>query len=76
MCAAIIAYFPIIFVINKNILDRRAPAVKYDHTASSGSEWLLSGQRLDEQLGADKEMHISDNSQTLTVTLLIWWHQL
>jgi len=33
MCAAIIAYFPFISVINKN---RRAPAVKYDHTASIG----------------------------------------
>jgi len=36
MCAAIIAYFLFIFVINKNVLNRRAPAVKYDHAASSG----------------------------------------
>jgi len=43
MCAAIIAYFPFIIVINKN---RRAPAVKYDHTASSGGLWpLLPVQR-------------------------------
>jgi len=36
MCAAIISNIPFILVINKNILNRRAPAVKYDHTASSG----------------------------------------
>ena len=29
MCAAIIAYIPFIIVINKNILNRRAPAVKF-----------------------------------------------
>ena len=34
MCAAIIAYIPSILVINKNILNRRAPAVKYDQTAA------------------------------------------
>ena len=34
--AAIISNIPFIFVINKNILNRKAPAVKYDHTASSG----------------------------------------
>ena len=34
MCAAIIAYIPFIIVINKNILNRRAPAVKYDHKLS------------------------------------------
>ena len=48
------------------ILNRRAPAVKYDHTASSWGLWPLSCQRLHQQLGADKEMHISYNSQTLT----------
>ena len=40
MCAAIIAKIPFISVINKNIFNRRAPAVKYDHTASSGGLWL------------------------------------
>jgi len=45
MCAAIIAYIPIIFVINKNILTRRAPILKYDYTVSSGGLWPLSGQR-------------------------------
>ena len=52
---------------------QKGPSAKYDHTASSGGLWLLSGQRLQQQ-GADKEMHIADNSQTLT--LFIWWHQL
>ena len=60
-----------IFVINKN---RRAPAVKYDHAASSGGLWPLSHQQLHQQLGADKEMHILDKSFTLT--MLIWWEQL
>ena len=40
--------------------------MKYDHTASSGGLWPLSYQRLHQQLGANKEMHILDNSQTLT----------
>jgi len=51
---------------------RRSPATarKYDHTTStcSGGLWPLSCQ----QLGANKEMHILDNSQTLNP--LIWWH--
>ena len=37
--------FPFIIVINKNLLNRRAPAVKYDHTISSGGLWPLPGQR-------------------------------
>ena len=45
MGAAIIAYIPFIIVINKNILNRRAAAVKYDHTASSGGLWPLPGQQ-------------------------------
>ena len=45
MGAAIIAYIPFIIVINKNILNRRAAAVKYDHTASSGGLWPLPGPR-------------------------------
>ena len=45
MCAAIIAYIPFIIVINKIILNRSAPAVNYDHTASSGGLWPLPGQR-------------------------------
>ena len=53
---------------------RRVPAVKCDHTASIGGLWPLSCQRSCQQLGADKEMHILDNSQTLNP--LIWWHQL
>jgi len=40
--------------------------VKYDHTASSGGLCPLFCQRLQQQLGADEEMHILDNSQTLT----------
>jgi len=31
MCAAIIAYIPFIFVINKNILNRRAPAPSHSN---------------------------------------------
>jgi len=46
---------------------RRAPAVKYAHTASSGGLWPLSCQRLYQQLGANKEMH---NSQTFTPLIL------
>ena len=46
-------------LINKN---RKAPAMKYDRTASSGGLWPLSCQRLHKQLGADKDMHILDNS--------------
>ena len=53
---------------------RRAPDVKYDHTASNGGLWPLSFQRSSQQLGAVKEMHVLDNSQTLNP--LIWWHQL
>ena len=45
MCVAIIAYSPFIIVINKNILNRRAPGVKYDHTARSGGLWPLLGQQ-------------------------------
>jgi len=46
MCAAIIAYIPFIIVVNKNILNRRALAVKYDHSASSGGyNGLNPGQR-------------------------------
>ena len=48
--------------------------VKYDHTGSSGGLWPLSCKRSCQQLGANKEMHILDNSQTLN--LLIWWRQL
>ena len=44
---------------------RRAPAVKYDHTASSGVLWPLSCQRSCQQFGTNEEMHILDNSQTL-----------
>mgnify|MGYP007091332508 CR=1 FL=1 len=43
MSAAIIAYIPFIIIINKNILNRKAPAVKNDHTASSGRFWPLPG---------------------------------
>ena len=57
--------FSFIIVINKN---RRAPAVKYDHTASSGGLWPLSCQQLHQQLGDDKEMHILDYSQTLKLS--------
>ena len=39
MCAAIIAYIPFIIVINIKILNSRAPALKYDLTASSGGLW-------------------------------------
>ena len=58
-------------ILSVERLNRRAPAVKYNHTASSGGLWLLSGQRLHQQ-GAHKEMHIANNVQTLTP--LIWWH--
>ena len=37
--------FPSYLLSTKNILNRRAPAVKYDHTASSVGLWPLSGQR-------------------------------
>ena len=43
ICAAIISNIPFIFVINKNILNRKAPAVKYDHKASSG-EYTARGK--------------------------------
>jgi len=43
--ASIISNIPFIFVINKNILNRKAPAVKYDHTASSGGLRPLPGQQ-------------------------------
>ena len=48
MCAAIIliAYIPFIIVINKDILNRRAHAVKYDHTVRSGGLWPLPGQQI------------------------------
>ena len=52
------------------ILNRRPPAVKYAHTASSGGLWSLFRQGLHQQLGADKDMHISYNSQTLTPLIL------
>ena len=48
---------------------RVAPAVKYEHTASSGGLWPLSCQRFCRQLDANKEMHILDNSQTLTLLI-------
>ena len=35
--------FPSYLLSTKNILNRRAPAVKYDHTASSVGLWPLSG---------------------------------
>ena len=38
MCAAIIAYIPLLIVVNTNILNR-SPTVKYDRTASSGGLW-------------------------------------
>ena len=55
MCAAIIAYIPFIILISKHILNRRAPAVKYDHTASGGGLCPLPGNGY-------KEMQNSDNS--------------
>ena len=44
MCAAIIEYITFIIVININILNSRAPALKYDRTASSGGLWSLPAQ--------------------------------
>ena len=43
--------------------------MQYDGTASSGGLIPLSCQRLHQQLSADKEMHILDNSQTLTTLI-------
>ena len=58
MCAAIIAYIPFINCYQQKhaclgpqqgltLLEDRAwaPAVRYDHTASSGGLWPLPGQR-------------------------------
>jgi len=44
----------------------KTEGLKYDHIASSGGLCPLFCQRLHQQLGVEKEMHILDNSQTLT----------
>ena len=59
-------------ILSVERVHRRAPAVKYDHQPVVGGLWPLAYQRLHQQFGADKEMHISDNSQILTP--LILWH--
>ena len=61
-------------ILSVDRVHRRAPAVKYPYTASSEGLWILSCQQLHQQLGADKEIYISDHSQTLT--RLIFLHQL
>jgi len=44
MCAAIMAYIPFIIVINTNVLNRRTPAVKYDHTMAFTSSTITSAR--------------------------------
>jgi len=63
MCSAIISNILFIFLINKNILNRRAPAVKYDH----GGLWPSQQQH---QQDADKEMQNSDDSHSHPIDLM------
>ena len=53
------------YLLSTKHLKQKAPAVKYDHTASSGGLWPLPGQRKHQQ-DADKEMQNSIKFQTLT----------
>ena len=68
MCTAIIAYKTYIFVTNQNILNRRAPAVKYNNTASSGlggGGVMASTQSTITSANADQEIQNSDYSHSI-----------